>query len=227
MFKIPMYLLILSVLMGGVVTAQAPDASIAKATAEYEEWMDVMVEFTRGVEIDEGDIQNFLEFWPEMDDLEVMNREDETDSAAEFATDVGEILAAPEYQAWARGNGLDPEGWLRKSMRVATLLIAQQMEAQREMMASQRESYTKMVEESCAQVDEETCQQMRAGMAQSMALSEVMISATAKLPPATSGEAVLLDQYGAELQALMMGDDEEEFDEYYSDYDEDYDEDDG
>ena len=140
MFKIPVYLLIFSVLIAGVVTAQVPDASIAKATTEYEEWMDVMVEFTRGVEIDEGDIQNFLEFWPEMDDLEVMNREDETDSAAEFATDVGEILAAPEYQAWARGNGLDPEGWLRKSMRVATLLIAQQMEAQREMMASQRES---------------------------------------------------------------------------------------
>ena len=44
-----------------------------------------------------------------------------------------------------------------------------------------------MVEESCAQVDEETCQQMRAGMAQSMALSEVMISATAKLPPRPRG----------------------------------------
>lgn len=231
MSRMLVYLLVFHASMGGLVVAQTMDESVAEATAEYEKWMNVLTEFTRGVEFDEGDIRNVLEYWSEMNELEVMRAADDTDSASEFAQDVREILADAEYQAWAHGNGIDPEDWLRKSMRVSMVLMTQEMEAQREMMASQRESYAAMVEESCAQVDEETCQQMRASMAQSMALSEVMMSSAAKLPPATAAEAALLDQYSAELQAVMMAGDEQEYDEYYSgddeEYDEQYEEDDG
>ena len=224
MSKILVHLLILCALIGAPMVAQTVDGSMAEATAAYSEWMDVLAEFTRGVEFDEGDVRDVLDYWAEMNELEVLSEEDESDSAAEFAMDVREILASSEYQTWARGNGLDPEDWLRKSMRLSTVLMAQEMAAQQEMMVSQRESYAAMVEESCAQVDEEACQQMRAAMSQSMAVSEAMTSAVAKLPPPTAGEAALLDQYGTELQAVMMADDEQGYEDYDSDYDEEYDE---
>ena len=143
------------------------------------------------------------------------------DSPSSFARDVRRILADPEYQAWARGHGVDPEEWLRKSMRITTVMMTEQMAEQKEMMATQRQSYRQMVEESCAQVDEETCQEMRQAMAQSMAMGEAMMKAIDRLPPGTDAEIDLLKRYGAELKALMMSDDE--YGDYDSGYDEDYD----
>ena len=206
--------------MGGFAEAQASEESAATAMAEYEKWINVIAEFTRGVEFDEGNIHDMLQYWPEMDDLAVMNREDDAGgTASEFAGDVKEILADSEYQNWARGHGLDPEDWLRKSMRVTSVYIMQQMEAQREMMASQRQSYEAMLEQTCAQVDQETCEQMRATMIQSMATGEAMMGMTEKLPAVTPAELALLQQYGSELESIMSAD--EEGDDFYSDY-EDY-----
>ena len=230
MSKCSVLILVVSIALSGPATARGSEGAVVDSFAEYEAWMSVLAEFTQGVEFDEKDLQNFLQYWPEMSSLEVMAEDDDADSAKEFSRDVREVLADPEYQAWARGNDLDPENWLRKSTRISTVLMAQQIESQREMMASQRQSYLAMVEESCAQVDEETCQQMRAGMKESMAASEAIMDAIAKLPPATASEAALLEQYGSDLESVLMADDEEDYGDYDSDYDEDYDdydEDDG
>ena len=166
MIKRCTFLLTLAALIGGIAGAESPEDSAATAIADYEQWIDVIAEFTQGVEFSESDLRNMLQYWPEMEGLAVMNRQVDAGSAAEFAGDVQEILADGEYRAWASGKGLDPEDWLRKSMRVASVYIMQQMEGQREVLASQRESYEAMLEQACAQVDEQTCKQMRASMTQ-------------------------------------------------------------
>lgn len=223
--KIPVYVSMASVLLLGPAAAQSPDESMSQAVAEFDASMRVIADFVKGVEFDEGDIRSMLEYWPEMDDLDVMSADDDPDSSVGLAKDIQKILADPEYLAWARKRGLDPESWLRKSMRVTTAMMTRELEGQRETMASQRESYAQMVEESCAQVDEEACEQMRGAMNQSMAMGEAMMAAAAKLPPPTAGEIALLQQYGPELQDLMTAD--EGYDEYSDEYGEEYLEDDG
>lgn len=225
MYKIILRCLVVVALLASGAGAQGPAESVAAATAEYKAWIDVLADFTQGIEIDEEDIQQFLRYWPEMNDLAVMAEEDESDSASEFSLDVREVLADPEYRSWASNSGLDPEDWLRKSTRVSTLMLARQMEAQGELVASQRQSYAAMVEESCAQVDEDTCREMRAGMEHSMAMSEAMMKATAKLPPASADETALLERYQSELESMVMAGDEDEYYSDYEDYDEDYDDD--
>jgi hypothetical protein len=213
----------------GATLARAQDATMGDAISEYREWMEVIADFTKGVEFDEGDIQEVLQYWPEMEGLAVMQNDDSEGDAADFAKDVRKILSDSEYQQWARGNGLDPERFLRRSMRIAMVFLVQQMEEQKGMLASQRESFETMVEQSCAQVDAETCAQMRRSMEQTIAISEAMITATEKLPPPTPSELALIERYGEDLEAVMTPEDEE-FDEYYSDYedyDDDYDEDGG
>ncbi len=210
---------LLVVIMGvGAALAQAPDEAMSQAVADYEEWMKVISDFTRGVTFDEGDVRNVIDYWPELDELEVMQEEDEdTESPTEFARDVRKILADGEYVSWARGNGLDPESFLKKSMRISTVFMQQQFEGQRAMIDSQRASYEKMVEQSCAQVDADTCAQMRAAMKQSLAMSDAMVKGMEGLPKPTAAEAALLEKYGAELEAVMMADDEyDEYEEYYS-----------
>ena len=203
----------------GAVLAQAPDEAVRNAVAEYEEWMKVISDFTRDVTFDERDVRNVIDFWPELDQLEVMQEEEDvdTESPAEFSRDVREILADGEYLSWARGNGLDPESFLKKSMRISSVFMQQQFEGQQAMMDSQRASYEKMVEQSCAQVDADTCAQMRAAMKQSLAMSDAMVKGMESLPKPTAAEAALLEKYGAELEAVMMADDEyDEYEEYYS-----------
>lgn len=214
MLKTTVYLMAAVLLLGGGLAAKDGEDRVTQALAEYEEWMKVLVDFTQGVEFDENDIRQVIEYWPEMDELEVMRQDNDTESAGQFAKDVREILSDPEYVAWARTRGLDPEGWLRTSMRVSTVYMMQQMEAQREMMAAQRESYEAMVEQSCAQVDEKTCQQMRQSMAQSTAMSEAIMESIKALRPPTSGELALLEGYGPELESVMSDDDEDEYGDY-------------
>lgn len=213
----------LVVLVGGTLIAAAAEDPLARARAEYEEWMEVLAEFTRGVQFDEQDIRDVLDYWPEMNRLSVMTDQEESETASEFASDVREILADSEYRSWARGKGLDPEEWLRKSMRVSSAYMLQQLAAQKEAMAAQQQSYAAMVEESCAQVDEATCAQMRSTLAQSIALSEAMMNAVELLDPPSATEAALLARYGADLEAVMMADDRDDAYDDYEDY-EDYEE---
>jgi hypothetical protein len=229
MNRIGVFLWMVGVLSMIPAVAQTEAESMTQAVADFDATMERIAEFVRGVEFDEGDIETLLEYWTELDSLAVMSVDEDEDSTPSFARDVREILADPEYQAWARGHGLDPEDWLRKSMRINTVMMTEYMAEQREMMATQRESYARMVEESCAQVDQETCQQMRDAMVQSLAMGEAMMKAADRLPPGTDEEIALLGRYGEELKALMMSDDEYgDYDSGYAeDYDDDYEEDDG
>lgn len=219
--------LLVVMLVGGSTMMSAEEQAMTAAIADFEEWMKVIADFTRGVEFDEKDIRSVIELWPELEELDVMQDDETAENAAEFARDVREIVADAEYRAWARANGLDPETFLRRSMRVSTVLMMQQVEGQRAMAAAQQESYRAMVEQSCARVDAETCAEMRAGLEQSLAISAAMTKTLEELPPPTATELALLERYGTELEAVMMPDDEEDdFDDYedYEDYDPDYDE---
>lgn len=225
MIRIGVYLLVMSLLSTTPVIAQTAADSMEQSVADFEAAMEVVAQFVSEVEFDEGDIETVLEYWKELDDLDVMSADDDEDSPAGFAKDVRQILASPEYQTWARGHGLEPEDWLRKSMRITMVMVAQELAGQKEMMAAQRDSYAQMVEQSCAQVDEKTCQQMRQSMKQSLAMGEAMMKAAERIPSATAQETALLEKYGSQLQAVMMADDD--YGDYGSGYEEDYDEDGG
>ncbi len=226
MSKKSVCLLTAAALWVGIAPARSQSQATTEAITEYREWMESIADFTRGVEFDENDVRALIQYWPELDQLGVMEEDETDETAADFARDVREVLADSEYQSWARGNALDPEDFLRKSMRVSTVFMVRQMEQQRDTMAAQRHSHQEMVEESCAQVDAETCAQMRAAMQESFAMGEAMMEAVETLPPPTAGELALLDRLGDELEAVMLVDEEDEGYGDYEDYD-DYEDDEG
>jgi hypothetical protein len=64
-------------------------------------------------------------------------------------------------------------------------------------------------------------------MEQSFAIADAMKKATKQLPPPTMAELKLLEQYGTDLEAVLMSDDDG-YEEYDSDYDDnEYEDDDG
>lgn len=212
--KIMMLLAALAVSTVGV--AQSMDATVERAIAEFEEWMEAIADLTRGVEVSEADLREFLDHWEDMNDLEVMQEEgdDETD-VQQFKMDLREVLADPEYRSWAAANGLDPEDWLRSSMRITSVMMMVQWQENRESAKAQQQEYAAMVEQQCAQVDDELCQQMRAGLAASRAMSAAMEQAQGKLRPPTTAERELITRYGDVIEATMMSDEfEEEYEEY-------------
>ena len=183
-------------------------------------------EFVADVRFDESDIQNLIELWDEFNEFGEAY-EDEDDEFVNFS----EVLADPEYRKFASSYGLDPDDWLRKSIRITMVMareailqgaaaMPQQMKQQMEMLEQQREQY-----------GEEIYLQMKEAMENSDELTNAMVEAAKKYPQATAAEAKLLETYKDQLTALMSEEDEDEWgyddeyydDEYYDEYDDEYD----
>jgi len=146
-----------------------------------------------------------------MDSLDFLD-DDEDVAADKFAEELAELLDNAQYTTWARSNGLDPEDWLRNWMRYSALMVKRQMEATQVSMQANQEVYHAQVEQGCKQVDAATCSEMRDAYAESVAMSNAMVKAVGKLPTPTTREAALLDQYGSQLEAILMGDEEDDAD---------------
>jgi hypothetical protein len=193
--------------------AQSMDDSVQAAMADYSAWMDKLAEFTKGIEFDEGDLTSFLEHYPEMQSLDLMQEDEDSTDPEDFENNMREVLAEPEYRSWANRNGLDPEGWLRTATRISSVYMIVYAEKSRPQQEAQRLQYEAMVEQQCGQVDAETCRSMREAMATSAAMSEAIARAQTKLPPPTASERALMEQYSGDLDSLMMSDDESDFEE--------------
>ena len=213
-----------------VASAQYEDETEARLEAIVAE----VNEFVADVRFDESDIQKLIELWDEFNEFGEAY-EDDDDEFINFS----EILADSEYRNFASSYGLDPDDWLRKSVRITMVMareailqgaaaMPQQMQAQLEMLEQQREQY-----------GEEVYQQMKEAMENSAELTNTLVETAKKYPQATQAEAKLLETYKDQLTALMSEDDEEEWgddeyyddeyydDEYEDDYDEDYDDEEG
>jgi len=215
---------LLALVAGTGWVAQTAEPTMESAAAAYSEWIDAMVEFTRGVEIDEKGMRAFLDHWGALNELDVVESDDE--DAAEFTESLHEALTDPRYRSWAEGRELEPKKFLQTSMRIMSLFMVQQTEGQRALAAQEWKDYSAVVEEQCAHVDEQTCRQMRQGLADSKAMGEAMQKTLAKLPPPSAQEQALLERYAAEVEALMEGDDDDYEDEDYYEDDDSNDDDD-
>lgn len=216
---------VIALVLVSALGAQSMDESMQKAMADYSAWMDELAEFTKGIEFDEGDLTSFIEHYPEMQSLDLMQDDEDSTDPEDFENNMREVLAEPEYRSWAGRNGLDPEGWLRTATRISSVYMIVHTEKARPEMEAQRQQYEAMIEQQCEQVDAETCRSMREAMATSAAMGEAIAQAQIKLPAPTAAERALIEQYSGDLESIMMSDDESDSEEgSWDESDEFYDE---
>jgi hypothetical protein len=195
----------------GPASSQPVDQDMEQAAREFEEWVEAMSEYVADVRFDEADVKSYIRYWEEFSQLDVREDiDDETDW--EQLKDVDFILGHAAYRSWIASHGLDPEDWLRKTLRIQMMVMKDQMARSHGMMQQQGPEQMAMIEEQCKNVGPELCRQMKEAMAASMAMSEGMGRSVEKMPEPTAGEAALLEQYQGEIMALMEIDEEEEED---------------
>lgn len=184
--------------------AQSYEQSIEESTREMEKSMDAMAEFVKDVSFNEKDIKSVIANWrefgalgDEFDDGGTVEGADE-----EETVDFEELLTYPAYRSWAKSKGLDPDTWLKKFMRIQTMLMK---EVSSEGMAQGSGLIREQLAELEAQRDqlgEDVYRQMKAAMEAGAAAMGTVNTAYDKLPDPTPAEKKLLERYGEQLKNL-------------------------
>ena len=203
-------------------TAQTTEESIQNAAETYSEWIGVMAEITQGVEFNERDIKSFLEYWSDLEQLDIGGMDEE--DPVKFRDFMDSAVKDPDYQGWADARNLDPKGFLKNSLRISSMFLLKQAEMQEEVVSQQLKKSAEMIAEQCSHVDPKTCDEMKKGLEDSKTMHRMTVKANQQLRPPSASERELLDRYSSELEAAMLDVDEEAgFDEedFYED-DEDF-----
>jgi len=221
--KRPIPMLLLIVLLPAAVGAQQSadtTAMVEEANRKLDEWIDSTRAFVGDVRIDASDMESFLEHYDGFSSLGEEMSEDE-----EFV-DYDQVLADPAYRAWAAANGLAPEPWLKRSIRITALAMRDQMQAGFAQAEAQMPEQRRMIEDQCAEAGADMCQQMMASLDASMAMFEHQKKRFGDLPQPTDAERAVFERYADDLSALMESGDEdwgeEDWDE--EEWEEDWDE---
>jgi len=185
--------------------AVAPtEVSVEQAVKPYSAWIDKLADFTRGIEFDEQDVERLLDQPEALRSLETLGREGEGGETPQgFDAAAKAALADPDYRAWAAEAGLDPRLWLRKVMRVSTVVLLIASEELREDEREQQADFAATIEARCATVGEEACRQMRGALEESRAMSEAVAAALARLVPPSAREREVFERHAAELLELF------------------------
>jgi len=220
---------VITLLTGIGGQAQTVEESMQNAAMVYSDWMAVIADITRDVEVQERDVQKFIDHWRDLEQLDLTDMDDE--DAAEFKRNFDAALSDSRYVSWATARDLDPEEFLRCSLRITGLIMLEQVAAQEVALGKQRARQDAMIEEQCAQTDPKTCDQMKATAEASKAMEKSMAEARKQLRPPSAAERALFDRYGAQLEAAMAMDDEDSDsfageEDYYEDEEDYYYEDD-
>ncbi len=173
----------------------------------FRDWIASASEFVSDVTFNESDVESFLRYWG---DLETLGMEDEEEDTEEDLFDFASLLSHPEYEAWARAQGLAPESWMRKSMRIMLMLMREQFQ---EHMAEAEEDLPeqlKLLEEQRSQMGEEMYQQMKQAIESSAAMMKTARGASSNFPQPTAVEQKALDKHRAALMAMMEGEEGDE-----------------
>ncbi len=88
-------------------------------------------------------------------------------------------------------------------MRIATVLLRDEMQGQRHEIDSQRAEAEAMIEQQCAQLDADSCKAMREMMMGALAMSSAMLEGLDRIPPPSAAEAALLERYANELRQVV------------------------
>jgi len=201
--KLFLICLIVALISAVPANAQSQEEAIQEALQQFDEMITKISDFTADVRFTEDDIESYIHHFEEFSSFEGQDDEEEI-------VDFSDVLADPEYRSWATEQGLDPDMWLRKSTRISMVLMRDQIQAAAEMMRSQYPQQMSMIEEQCKEVDEDICQQMKQAMASNFAMFEKQGKALDRLPEPTAAEQALLVEHADELQAVVMGAEEDE-----------------
>ncbi len=201
-----------AVLAAGGALAQAPGADMAAAEEEanrkFEEWLEATRAFIGDVTFDEGDVRSLIELWPEFSELGEEFEEDSEEH--DELMDYREILRDARFRSWAAANGLSGEPWLKKTMRVITMVTRGQMETIFAQAEAQMPKQLEEIEGQRSQMGEEMYQQIKRSIEASVQMFKKQRAAWADMPRPVAGEQALLDKYHDDLVGLMMEGDEEE-----------------
>ena len=192
--------------------AQTTEESIQNAGETYSEWIRVMAEITKSIEFNERDIQNFLEYWSDLEQLDIGDMDDE--DPIKFRNFMDSAVKDQDYQGWANARNLDPEGFLKNSIRISSMFLLKQAAMQEAVLSQAMKKSAEMIEEQCSHAEPITCDEMKKGLEATKKMLTATVKANQQLRPPSASERELLDRYSSELETVMMDESEEdEFDE--------------
>jgi len=194
------------------VLAQDNSAEMQQAVAAFDDMVQKVNEFVGDVRFDETDVSSLIGLWEEFNQFE--QDEEEEDESFEF----GRILGDNEYRSWAQSHDLDPDDWLRKTVRISMALYREQVLASAEEMPKYLADQLATLEEQREQLGDDVYRQIKQGMEETRRLGEAMVASARRLPEPTSAERATLDRHREELMVLIMqNEDDVESDDYYDD----------
>ena len=187
---------------------QTVEQTVEETQERFAAWVTDVNEFVGDVRFDEGDLRSLLDNW---DDFSVFgeNLKKDSEEGSEEMPDFGEILEDEDYRRWASQAGVDPEDWLRKSMRIFATMMRGQVLTNMSLAEEQIPKQMEMIEGQRSQLGDEMYQQMKQAMDMTLVTMKNMTETAGRLPQPTDAEEELLNKYNAELLAVMMDDEDE------------------
>jgi hypothetical protein len=193
------------------VVAQTVEQTVEETQERFAAWVADVNEFVGEVRFNEGDLRSLLDNWDDFSEFgENLEKDSEEDS--EEMPDFGEILDDEDYRRWASQAGVDPEDWLRKSMRIVATMMRAQVLSNMAIVEAQIPTQMKMIEGQRSQIDEDMYEQLKQAMDNTLATMRNMTETAGRLPEPSAAEKVLLDKYNTELSTAMMGDEDQDGD---------------
>lgn len=177
--------------------AQSSQDEINDSSVQFEEWAKTLSEFVKDVRFNEKDVQNLISQW---DDFNSFGEEQDTDE--EEYIDFNSILNDSAYRSWAQSRGFDSDEWLKKTMRIMTMIMRTQIEASKSESQFDMTAQLAEIEKMRAQVGEEMYLQMKQAMAAGAAAMQGIDNSYKHLPVPTDSEKILLIKYNDQLMNL-------------------------
>ncbi|NOQ66955.1 MAG: hypothetical protein GQ556_07050 [Desulfobacterales bacterium] len=177
--------------------AQSSQDEINDSSVQFEEWAKTLSEFVKDVRFNEKDVQNLISQW---DDFNSFGEEQDTDE--EKYIDFNSILNDSAYRSWAQSRGFDSDEWLKKTMRIMTMIMRTQIEASKSESQFDMTAQVAEIEKMRAQVGEEMYLQMKQAMAAGAAAMQGIDNSYKHLPVPTDSEKTLLIKYNDQLMNL-------------------------
>jgi len=198
--------------------AQSVEESVEAAQKSMDNWVAATNDFAGKVRFDEGDMKSFLANWKSLEETGEKMSEGEDD---EDFVDFQSLLKDPRYTAWAKSRNVEGEEWLRKSVRIFSMVMGRKMVSAMAEAEKAAPGQMAAFEAQRAQMGEEMYGQMKEAVEASLAMTKQNKETWSKLPAPSKSEAALLEKYDGELTELIMADDEADRDEAgdYDDYD--------
>ena len=197
------------VALAPVMLAQTVEQTVEETQERFGAWVAEVNEFVGGVRFEEGDLRSLLDNWDDFSEFGENLKQDSEENSKEMP-DFAEILEDEDYRRWASQAGVDPEDWLRRSMRIVATMMRDQVLSNMAIAEAQIPTQMKVIEGQRSQIDEEMYEQLKQAMDNTLATMRSMTETAGRLPQPTAAEKVLLDKYDTELSAAMMGDEEQD-----------------